>query len=94
MKPKSDSGVRLTKKIVQLQTRVGSLRDTPFMEGELVFFGSRPLWAFLFSFAFFLSFVLLTSKEWLASVLSALVFAVILYFLWMFFLEPGIKVWD
>jgi hypothetical protein len=30
----------------------------------------------------------MTSKEWLSSLLCSLAFAMVMYFLWMFFLEP------
>lgn len=77
--------------LMNLQKHSGDLGEVPFMEGELVFFGSRPLWAFVFPFTLFLSFVLLTSKEVLASFVSGLVFGIIMYFLWMFFMEPWSK---
>ncbi len=78
----------LHRSLMSLQKHDPELREVPFMEGELVFFGSRPIWVFVFTFSFFLFFVIMTSKEWLSSVLSSLAFAAILYFLWMFFFEP------
>lgn len=78
----------LHRALMGLQRHERDLGEIPFMEGELIFFGSRPIWVFAFTFTIFLFFVLMTSKEWLSSLLCSLAFAMVMYFLWMFFLEP------
>lgn len=61
-------------------------KDYPYVEGEFVFFGSRPLWAFTFVFVLVGSLSLLFLGA-LASIIIAFIIAATLWFLWHFFIE-------
>jgi len=56
-------------------------------EGEIMLFGSRPLWIFTFVFAVVTAVMILSFSAWL-SVLSALALATVLFVIWTHKMEP------
>jgi len=63
------------------------LTEMPYVEGEFVFFGSRPLWIFTFVFVVVGGLGLMFIPSLLASLSLALVLAVALCIAWFYFLE-------
>jgi len=61
--------------------------DAPYIEGEYVFFGNRPLWAFVFAFSILITLSLKFLSAALSIVLS-FICALGLWFLWHYFFEP------
>jgi hypothetical protein len=61
--------------------------NSPYIEGEFIFFGSRTGWVFLLVFALVLSGGLLVFGA-TASVFLALVLALVLFVAWHYFFEP------
>jgi len=72
--------------IIALQRRSEKPLETPYVEGEFVFFGSRTLWVFLFVFTIALAVSLLYLSA-LVSVLLALFLAFLLFVAWHYFFE-------
>ncbi|MEM4247817.1 MAG: hypothetical protein QXH80_00985 [Candidatus Nanoarchaeia archaeon] len=62
------------------------LRATPYVEGEFVFFGSRPLWIFTFAFVV-IGGLGLMFMSLLASLMLALVLTIVISIAWFYFLE-------
>jgi len=62
------------------------LRATPYVEGEFVFFGSRPLWAFTFTF-FVIGGLSLLFLSLATSLILALVLSAAIWLAWFYFLE-------
>ncbi|MEM2874265.1 MAG: site-2 protease family protein [Candidatus Nanoarchaeia archaeon] len=60
--------------------------EAPYVEGEFVFFGNRPLWVFVFIFTLVTSLSLLFLSAFV-SVVLALFFAVTLSIVWHWYLE-------
>jgi hypothetical protein len=61
--------------------------ETPYMEGDYVLFGNRPLWVFVFIFTIVVS-VAMFYFGLFASIMTALIAAVAIFIVWHWFLEP------
>ncbi|MEM2954414.1 MAG: site-2 protease family protein [Candidatus Nanoarchaeia archaeon] len=61
--------------------------EAPYIEGEYVFFGSRPVWAFMFFFTIFLG-ISFKYFSTFVSLLLSLFFTFGLWIAWHYFLEP------
>ncbi|MGB9674984.1 MAG: hypothetical protein ACP5IJ_00680 [Candidatus Nanoarchaeia archaeon] len=62
--------------------------EAPYIEGEYVFFGNRPLWAFVFVFAILLSISLKFLSIGL-SLLISILGSIGLWIVWHYFFEPA-----
>lgn len=70
-------------KVMQLK------RETiPYLEGEILFFGSRPLWIFSFTLALTAISTIYYFKNLLVGAAISIVVAVVIYIIWQWFIEP------
>ena len=61
--------------------------ETPYVEGEFLFFGNRPLWVLVFFFTLVAG-IGLVFLGLFASIILALVLALAIFIAWHYFLEP------
>jgi Zn-dependent protease len=71
-----------------LAAQKGDERLLPRSEGEIIFFGSRPLWAFAFFFVLISCILLYLFKAALASVILAFLIGFVLFMVWHYYVEP------
>lgn len=64
---------------------------TPYMEGEMIFHGSRAMWAFFFSFFLLLLIFLYTLKMAITSAVLAFILSWLIYMFWQWTMEPWNK---
>ncbi len=66
----------------------GDERMLPQTEGEIIFFGSRPVWIFAFMFVTISCILLYLIKSVVVSLLLAFIIGFILYVVWHYYIEP------
>ncbi len=76
-----------------LSYRIGKMayyskKELPFMEGEYIFFGSKPMWAFMFFIVTITGLMYNAGNSILASLITGGVIAFIIYLVWEFMIEP------
>jgi len=62
--------------------------EVPYMEGEMIFWGARPIWAFLFSYFIAVIILLFTLKMAILSAILAFLISTAFYIFWQYTMEP------